>query len=101
MISTEKKKTSQVTSGTYDLIKGEFNPEEAMDVVGTLFTKKINFQKERSFSQLIRFGEEDPMTQKRIEELIGHREEAKNLIELAKATGKSLRVNSTVTIELI
>lgn len=86
---------------TYDLIRGDFTPEEALEVVNDLFLKKINFHNAQSFSQMVRFGTKDPARERRIKELKLAQEKARELIQEAKESGKSIRVNSSISIELI
>lgn len=99
--TTKEKEITMLEKGTFDLVKGEFSHEDASEIVNDLFFKKINFQEVKSFSQLIRFGSKDPHTQKRISELKLAQAQARELIAEAKETGKKVRVNSTITIELI
>jgi len=100
MITSEKTQVEQ-QKGTYDLVKGEFTLEEASEIINDLFMKKINFNEVKSFGQFVRTGAKDPATLKRIEELKTAREKAQQLLALAKSEGKSLRVESTISIELI
>lgn len=95
----EENKT--VAKGSFDLIKGDFSPEEALELVNDLFFRKINFNELKNFSQQIRFGEKDSKILDRINELKVSREAASDLIAEAKAAGKALRVKSTITIEIL
>jgi len=101
MIALEQKKTSTATQGTYELIKGEFSPAEASEIINEMFSKKINFHEVKSFSQLIRYGAKDEATLQRLNELKLNQQFAKDLIQEAKEAGKSLRVRSTISIEFI
>jgi len=101
MIALKEKKIQGVEKGTYDLIKGEFSPTEASEIVNDLFTKKINFNEVKNFSQLIRFGSKDPVIVQRISELKLSQQNARELINEAKDNGKKLRVSSTISIEFI
>ncbi len=101
MIAQEEKKFQEIESGVYDLVKGDFSPEEASEIVNALFSKKINFHEVKNFSQLIRFGSKDPDTTERISQLKLNQKHARKLIREARETGKTLRVNSTITIEFI
>ena len=89
-----------VTKETFDLIKGNFTPAEALEIINDLFSKKIHFNELKSFSQEIRFGSVDPNLQKRIQELKMSREEVKQVLANAIEGGKSLKVSSTVQIEI-
>lgn len=85
----------------YDLVKGEFTPEEASEIVNALFSKKINFHEKKIFSDEIRFGKEDQFSQKRIDALKNAMHRAKELLDEAKESGRSIQLNSTISIELI
>jgi hypothetical protein len=101
MISLQEKTVDTVEKGTYDLIKGDFSPEEAAEIMNDLFAKKINFHTQKGFGQLLRFGSKDPKSVQRISELELTQEQILELIAEANNTGKSLRVNSIISIELI
>lgn len=101
MEAIQGKQNAQVQKGNYDLIKGEYTPEEGLEIISHLLMKKINFHELKSFSKQIRFGMEDTASLKRIEELKASSEELKQLIKEAKLTGKNLRVKSNITVELI
>lgn len=101
MIATHDNPTTELKKAIFDLVKGEFTQEEAFEIVNDLFAKKINFHESKSFSQLVRNGQSDPAEHDRISELQNSREQSSQLIAEAKKSGKSLRVSSTITIELI
>lgn len=101
MIELKDKAEVKDIKKTCELINGHFSPEEASEIVHDLFTKKINFHEVKSFSQLIREGAEDQKSAKRIVELKADRKQAKELIDAAAASGKSIKITSTVHIELI
>lgn len=101
MISTHKKEETTVGKETYDLVKGDFTLEEAKEIINDLFSKKINFNEVKSFSQFVRKGAKDPDTLKRIDELKQACEDAQKLIGQAENEGKTLRVESTISIELL
>lgn len=90
-----------VKKDSFNLIKGNFSPDEASEIVHDLFSKKIHFNELKSFSQLVRFGAIDPKLQKRIEELKLSREEAKRILAGAGEGGKQLKVTSTIEIEIL
>jgi len=39
---------------TFDLVKGDFAPDDASDIVNEFFNTKINYHKLKNLSQLIR-----------------------------------------------
>jgi len=86
---------------TYDLVKGDFSPAEASEIVNDLFCKKINFHSLKSFQQLVRSGSKDHGSEQRINELKLAQKQTKELIQEAKESGKGVRVISTISIELI
>lgn len=101
MITLEENQIAQVENGTFSLINGDFTPDEASEIVNDLFSKKINFHEVKSFGHQIRYGTEDQARLQRIEELKESRQQAGQLIEEAKQAGKSLRVQSVISIEFI
>jgi hypothetical protein len=96
----EKQKTL-IKQGNYNLIQGDYTPEEALEIISHLLMKKINFHERKSFGQLIRFGIEDEASMKRIEELKVCKEAVKEMVREAKLSGKTMRVRSSITIDLI
>lgn len=99
--NTRDKQIPTLGKGTYELVRGNFSPEEATDVLLELFLKQINFQAIKNFSQQIRFDAEDLQGLQRINELKMAKDLVMALIAEAKESGKSIRVISTVSIELI
>lgn len=101
IVKTDEKQAVVVGKGAYELVKGDFSPEDASEIINDLFCKKINFLEVKSFSELIRFGSKDSSMLQTISELRIAKDQAKELIAKAKASGKNLRVNSIISIELI
>jgi hypothetical protein len=101
MIAQQEKQSTTDVKAIYDLVKGDFSPAEASEIIDDLFNTKINFHERKNFSRQIRFGSDDLHGLQRIKELKMARELANGLITEAKKSGKSLRVNSTISIELI
>ena len=83
------------------LIKGEFTPDDALEVIDHLITEKINFHKRKSFSNEIRFGHVDNTSSVRSQELRLCKQSIKNFIQSANNDGKKLNIYSTITIEII
>ncbi|MEZ4800961.1 MAG: hypothetical protein R2809_14545 [Flavobacteriales bacterium] len=54
---------------TEPLIKGTFTPDEAREILNTLFRSKIHMHGVSTFSSLIREGTEAPEHNERMEEL--------------------------------
>lgn len=95
--STEHKMTD---SKAHDLVKGKFSPEDAKEIINHLISGKINFHEMRSFSNKIRFGEVDQNSQVRIKELKHSRAAINVLIVQAKEQGKTVTIESTISVEL-
>jgi hypothetical protein len=102
MITESKvKESGMVDNAHHDLVRGDFSPEEALDILTHLISAKINFHDLRSFSLQVRFGMVDENAALRTKELKESREAVKELIREASAQGKNLRINSSISIELI
>lgn len=86
---------------SFDVIKGEFTPAEAKEIIGYLIRKKIQFHQGRNFSKEIRQGMQDEDSIQRIQQLRQMRNEIDKLIENAENDGKKLKVNATIKIESI
>lgn len=91
--------TSDVTE--YALISGTYAPEEAMEIISHLIQKKISFHELRNFSKQIRTGMDDTLSIKRIDELKQSQELLKKLVREAIRDNKSMKVSSTITINLV
>ena len=101
MITTQEQQIAPTAKGNLKLIKGEFTPQEALEIVDHLFSEKINFHEKNNFSKFIRTGERDEATTQRIDELKDAFKQAKTVIEEAERSGKKVRMNSTISFELI
>jgi hypothetical protein len=101
MIEQNIKEASQVEKSEFELIKGEFSPEESLEIINHLIVKKIHFHRMKSFSQEIRFGEVDSHSLQRTKELKQAKKAVKELIDFAEAEGKTLKITSNISIELI
>lgn len=101
MEATLVNRSQEIEKGHFDLIKGDFMPDDALEVCNHLILKKINFHEVRSFSHLIKFGFTDQSSLKRIEELKLDKESIKDLVLQAREQGKTLRIKATISIELI
>jgi len=93
----------RTTSDTkkHELIRGEFSPQDALEVINHLISIKINFHEMRSFSNKIRFGEVDQNSEVRIKELKQSKASINVLITNAKLQGKTLKIESTISVEVI
>ncbi|GAB3331981.1 hypothetical protein GCM10027429_10890 [Marivirga atlantica] len=84
-----------------NLIKGEFSPSEAEEILCHLIDKKINFHKVRDFSREIRFGINENSSSNRIEELQEVRERVSDIVKEAELRGKSMKIKANIEIELV
>lgn len=101
MIKTENQKNTSTHQATYDLIRGTFSAEEAKEIIHHMIRKKINFHEVRNFSKEIRFGQKDEQSAKRIKELQSTIEHLDKLLEEGKNNNQTIRIASTISIELI
>ncbi|MEP1087071.1 hypothetical protein [Algoriphagus sp.] len=101
METAQLTRKSRVITNHQDLIKGEFTPEEAKEIISHLFSEKINFHGMKSFSNKVRFGEVDHASEARIVELKQSNSELNQFIKTARLKGKKLRITSTVSIKLV
>jgi hypothetical protein len=85
----------------HDLVKGSFSPEDALEIINHLIAEKINFHEMRSFSSKIRFGEVDQNSEERIIELKKSRAAFTSIITKAREQGKTLKIESTISVEVL
>jgi hypothetical protein len=85
-------------TSTLKLINGVFNPEEAKDVLLSIYRSKIQFHEMRNFSYKERYGAEDKNSVKRIPLLKKSMERIKKLIQRAESRGELLSINTEVNI---
>jgi hypothetical protein len=101
MTTPDLKKDTAIEKGEYELVKGDFSPDDAREILTHLIQQKINFHNQRSFSQFVRFGSADDWSISRIEELKQTKENVLALLEKAGKQGKTLRIKSDISIDLI
>ncbi len=85
-------------SKTIDLVKGSFATADAREIVLTLLSTKMKFHNLRNFSCEERFGESDPVAMQKLEYLRQAREEAELFFSEAIAKGKTITLESTLTM---
>ncbi len=83
------------------LIKGEFNADDAKDVLLNLINFKINFHQMKNFGLLERTGKKDEQSLKRIEELKESKQQILGIIDEAKAGSAKLKIDSTINIAVM
>ena len=86
---------------TEDLVRGEYSAGEAREIISNLIVQKINFHNLKNFSSKERFGETDQNSLQRIEELKKSKQRMLQMIDTAEEAGKSVKISSTITIELL
>lgn len=101
MIATQEKTVLEVKQENFNLIQGEFSPNDALSIVTDLYSKKINFHELKNFSQLIQFGAKDSATNHRILALKEAKKQASEFINSAKIGGRSVRVKASISIEIL
>ena len=101
MTNTEVLEKTAIAKDEQALIKGDFSPEDATEIINHLINNKIRFHEVRSFSSEIRLGKTDPSSMHRAEELRESQEALNNLIKQAQEQGRNLRIASTIAIEII
>ena len=86
---------------SYDLIKGDFTSDEALEILTYLIDKKINFHHRKAFSSEIRFGQVDETSVKRGEELKKSKQKIKKFMKHAQEQGLQVRLSSNVSVEIL
>nr|WP_315145615.1 hypothetical protein [uncultured Flavobacterium sp.] len=89
---------SKQSTHEFNLIDGQFYPNEALHVLISLFNSKINYHQLESFSNHIRHGSDLAVSESRVEALRESIEGIKQIIKVAGANGKQLKIQSTVQI---
>lgn len=100
-MNTTQVNQATITDNDQVLILGEFSPEDAREIINHMITEKINYHGVRSFSNKVRFGEVDYDSERRIVELTNSRNALNTIIQNAKDQGKTLKIESNITIEII
>lgn len=83
------------------VLEGQFSPEEAKEQLLTLLVGNLHYQGLRAFSLSEREGRQDSDAETRIETLTKSKQQAIDLVDYAKQTGKSLHVESSIKIRLV
>ena len=101
MLQTQESELKIAETNEQDLIKGEFSPEEASEIINHMISKKINFHELKNFSSEIRFGSIDKNSRERIQQLSASKTSLDKTIQEAKKLGKALKVKSSISVEII
>lgn len=83
---------------TFQLIEGKFSPEEALEILDYILTKKINFHVRRDFQTQITQGVSDENALKRIDELREIQLNIKDLMQELPAETEILQLSAAVSI---
>jgi hypothetical protein len=84
------------------LVDGVFIPSEASDVISRLIREKINSYKLHKLSMCKKNANSDSGNDdSRVTELIAKRKEFKAICTEAKLTGKKIKINGVLEIEII
>jgi hypothetical protein len=89
---------SKQSTHEFKLIDGQFYPKEALHVLISLFNSKINYHQLESFSNHIRLGSDLAVSESRVDALRESIDGIKQIIKVAGANGKQLKIQSTVQI---
>lgn len=101
MVTSQFEKSSEVRKDQQELIKGTFAPNDAKEIIDHIISKKINFHKLRIFGSEIKTGVSDDFSKRRIIELKESQNSLEEVIRNANAEGKSIRIESHISIEII
>jgi hypothetical protein len=82
-----------------ELVKGEFTPSEATDIISGLIGEKINFHKIQRLHSWV--GDEccdNSAINCRIEELLEEKSKAIEFLKIAKASGMNIEIKGDIEI---
>ena len=85
----------------FRLVEGEFNPNEAMNILMSLFNSKIDYHQLDSFSNHIRHGADPSFSKNRIKVLSQSIDSIKEIVKEANSTGKKLKIEGTIQISFV
>ena len=101
-METQELEKVEVINKKIQLVKGEFTPSEASDIINALIDEKINFHKLQRLQLWERnhVGNTEHLND-RISELINEKENAINIISKARSMGSKLKINGILEIKSI
>ncbi|MDH4473355.1 MAG: hypothetical protein QE487_12175 [Fluviicola sp.] len=85
----------------HQLINGLFTPEEAKQMLFSLINSKISFNQIEKFTIQEKTSGDVSHSEKRIKELKALYREVENIVSKASDTSKRLKIESTITFELV
>jgi len=83
------------------IIDGNFNYDEAKEILMNILSSKINFYCLKNWSSQERFGIEDENAQKRLPALRNEVKKLEEILSEAKANNKKLVVSSDINISFL
>lgn len=92
--------TQSVQQSDYDLLRDDFSPREAKELILRLIHDQTNFYKLKNLSRDLQGKTQSDEIWSRVGELNQMKEEVQEMIELARKTGCKLKVSSQIHIEL-
>lgn len=101
MNTSYSQEESKIGKGDFELIKGKFSPDDALDILSNLIQKKIHYHDLRSFIHLERLGVNDTWSESRVKELKKSLESIQVIVGKAREQGDHLRIDSTISIEVL
>ena len=89
-------------ANTFQLIKGQFSPMQAIDIVFLLISQKINYHKlEELHSWETDHNFDSRPLKRRIKELEDEKQRAEEFIHQAKSEGKNLSISGIIEMTKI
>lgn len=89
-----------INTQIFELINGEFLPEEGREILQNIFSSKIQFHQMKNFSSHERFGKNDETAIKRIPKLNNNLNEILKIIKEAEKNGECVEIKSEVVIRI-
>jgi hypothetical protein len=83
---------------TLKLIEGQFQHEEAKEMLLNLYAAKINFHQMKNFGSQERYGKDDAIAQDRIPKLKNEINHLAEILAEAQATNQQLIIHSEIHI---
>ncbi|MFD2200800.1 hypothetical protein [Shivajiella indica] len=83
------------------LINGQFEPNEALDILQNLISQKVNFHLVKNFNSEVRFGVQSVKSLDRIKALKEANLEILEIIQKATKEGHQLSVKANIQIEFV
>jgi hypothetical protein len=87
-------------AGNEALVKGVFTPQQAIEILVTLFQSKIQMHNSQSFSSLVRTGSESPEDNSRVKELTTSLRLLTEMIREADDTDTAIQIDCKVKLKL-